>query len=85
MPVDNEFEQKIEKMLQDTVKGLATKEELTKAIDEEVVKKIAEDEHIKETRTAVEELKAANDSLANQVKQLMRHRLRCHQNPCRFI
>ena len=72
MPVDNEFEQKIEKMLQDTVKGLATKEELTKAIDEEVVKKIAEDEHIKETRTAVEELKAANDSLANQVKQLMR-------------
>lgn len=68
----DEFEKKIEKMLQDTVKGLATKAEMTKAIDEEVAKKIAEDEHVKETQTAVEELKAANDSLANQVKQLQR-------------
>jgi len=68
----DELEQKIEKMLQDTVKGLATKEELTKAINEEVTKKIAEDEHIKETQTAVEELKAANDNLVNQVKQLTR-------------
>lgn len=68
----DEFELKIQKMLQDTVKGLPTKEELTKAIDEEVAKKIAEDEHIKEAQTAVEELKAANDSLANQVKQLTR-------------
>ena len=68
----DEFELKIQKMLQDMAKGLATKEELAKAIDEEVTKKIAEDERIKETQTAVEELKAANDNLVNQVKQLMR-------------
>ena len=42
----DEFELKIEKMLQDAVKGLATKDELTKAIDEEVAKKMAEDEHV---------------------------------------
>ena len=71
----NEFEKKIEKMLQDMVKGLATKDELAKAIDEEVTKKIAEDEHLKETRTLVEEVKAANDNLANQFKQLQRMQL----------
>jgi len=68
----NEIEKKIETMLQDTVKGLATKDELAKAINEEVAKKIAEDEHVKEATTAIEELRAANDSLANQVKQFQR-------------
>lgn len=68
----DELEQKIEKMLQDTVKGLATKDELTKAIEEEVTKKMAEDEHIKEAQAAIVELKGLNDTLANQVKQLMR-------------
>jgi len=71
----DEFELKIEKMLQDTVKGLATKDELTKAIDEEVAKKIAEDEHIKETQITLEELKAANDNLTSQFKQLQRTHL----------
>lgn len=77
----SEFEIKIQKMLQDTVKGLATKEELKTAINEEVAKKMAEDEHIKETQTAVEELRAANDNLVRQVKQLVRTRLAAIKAP----
>jgi len=70
----DELEQKIKKMLEDVVKGLATKDEVAKAIDEEVAKKMAENEHLKETQTAIEELKSLNDGLANQVKQLTRSR-----------
>lgn len=68
----DELEKKIKKMLEDVVKGLATKEELTKAINEEVAKKIAGDEHLKETQTAIVELKRTDDALAYQVKQLLR-------------
>jgi HK97 family phage major capsid protein len=68
----DELEIKIQKMLEDVVKGLATKAEVTKAIDEEVAKKMAENEHLKETQTAIEELKGLNDGLANQVRQLTR-------------
>ena len=81
MTLMDELEQKIKKMLEDVVKGLATKDEVAKAIEEEVAKKMAEDEHLKETQTAIEELKGLNDGLANQVKQLVRSRFASIKTP----
>jgi len=81
-----DIEEKIQKMLQDTCKGLATKDELKTAVAEETAKffeeqraKVAEIET--EARTAVAELQAANQSLEQQVKNLMRTRFAAVKTP----
>jgi len=72
-----EFEEKIEKMLNDTVKGLATREELKQAVNDEVAKKFAEDEALKSIvtiRTAIDENKKATDLIATQINTLLKTR-----------
>lgn len=71
---DQELEASIKKMLEDTSKGLATKDELKTAVAEVTAKKLEYDEHVKGFNTTIDELKTANDSLAQQIKNLMRTR-----------
>lgn len=69
--LDAEFEAKIKAMLEDSHKGLATTDELQKAVTEAVAEKFAQDEHFKEAQQHITELKEANENLALQVKRLM--------------
>ena len=74
-----EIAEQIKTMLYDATKGLATKDELKNAVAEKTAEYLAEQESkLKEVETnakaAVTDLKTANDSLAKQVKQLMRTR-----------
>jgi len=73
---DSEFEQKIKTMLEDTTKGLATKDELKTCVSDAVAEKLAGDEYkyLKEAESQVNELKEANTSLESQVKRLMSSR-----------
>ena len=82
----DDIEQKIRQMLADTQKGLATKEELKTAVHEAVKNYFeAQDNEgataISEAKKAIDELKAANDSLTNQVRQLMRSRFESIKTP----
>jgi len=81
MLTDQEFEQKIRTMLADTTRGLATKEELKTAVVETVDEKLADDEHRAETKTAIEELKTAYDSLAAELRTLRRTRFASIRTP----
>ena len=74
-----EFEEKIETMLKDTQKGLATKEELKSAVNEVVTEKFATekavlDGELKEAKLAVDDLAKANKTLAAEIKQIKRNR-----------
>jgi HK97 family phage major capsid protein len=64
------FEQKIEKALKDTAKGLATKEEARQYVTDEVANHLAESEHIKALNSSVTALKEQNDDLLGQIKHL---------------
>jgi len=78
---DQEFEALMKKMLEDTSKGLATKDELKAAVAEVTAKKLEYDEHVKGFNTTIDELKSANDSLAQQIKNLMRTRFSAIKTP----
>lgn len=72
-----DFEEKIEKMLKDTIKGLATREELKQAVNDEIAKKFAEDESLKSIKTiqtAIDENKKATDLIATQINTLLKTR-----------
>src|SRR4030042_6759152 len=81
-----EKEEKIRQMLADTQKGLATKDELKTSVHD-AVKDYFEAQNsegasaIREAKKAIDELKAANDSLTNQVRQLMRSRFESIKAP----
>src|SRR4030042_772362 len=81
-----EIEEKIRQMLADTQKGLATKEDVKTSVHD-AVKNYFEAQNsegssaINEAKKAIDELKAANDSLTNQVRQLMRSRFESIKAP----
>lgn len=74
---DNELVATIEKMLGDTVKGLATKTELKEQLDvkiaEHTEQKLAEAQKaIDETQAKIKEFEELNTSLTKQIKSLLR-------------
>lgn len=70
-----EFETKIKTMLQDTAKGMATKEELKTAVADAVREQLAESEAklkaVDEMQGRIGTLQQSNDDLLKQIKALM--------------
>jgi len=79
---DLELQQKIELMLRDTAKGLATRGELRKAIDDAIADSVAQNKAALQTATTeIEQIKKYNDDLQSQIKHLRSNRFAAIKSP----